>query len=85
MDCVPHPPCGLFPDHGWKPCPQQCKFRVLTTGLPGNSQVLIDFKSWYMKHLCGSKSMSRLSALNYKTVPLISYHLFAFLGGVGEA
>lgn len=29
--------------------------------------------------------MSRLSALNYKTVQFISCHLFAFLGGLGEA
>ena len=32
-----------FPDQGLNPSPQQWKCRVLTTGLPGNSQVAKSF------------------------------------------
>ena len=40
-----------FPDQGSNPCPPQWKHRVLTTGLPGNSQGIIIIYILKMKKL----------------------------------
>ena len=59
-----------FPDQGLNPLPQQCKPRVLTTGLSGNSLLGFNIFTKLYNHY-HSNSRTFLSPLQKKIYPLV--------------